>query len=94
LRTRWPRFREKAIEDDLNRLPDTGNTNWDAVFAVDSLRIVWLRNTGLEAPAKALNPASEFASFLEDGFHYLKVEASPVPAFRRWVAWSSATDRD
>ena len=85
--------REGAVED-MNRLPDTGNTNWDAVFAVDALRNVWWRNTGHDAPAKALNPASEFASFLRDGFGYLNVEASPVPAFRRWVAWCNATDRE
>ena len=69
-------FREGAVED-MNRLPDTGNTNWDAVFAVDALRNVWWRNTGHDAPAKALNPASEFASFLRDGFGYLNVEAAP-----------------
>ena len=86
------RLREVAVED-MNRLPETGSTNWEAVFAVDALRAVWWRNRGYDAPAKALNPASEFASFLRDGFNYLEVSASPVPAFRRWVAWHSAIDR-
>jgi hypothetical protein len=86
------RFRKRAVEE-MSRLPDTGNTNWDAVFAVDSLRIVWWRNTDFDAPAKALNPASEFAAFLQDGFVHLEVSANPIAAFRRWVAWSSTIDR-
>jgi hypothetical protein len=86
-------FRKGALEN-LSHLPNKGSTNWKAVFAVDALRAVWWRNTGREAPAKALNPASEFASYLRDGFGYLNVKASPVPAFRRWVGWCNATDRE
>jgi len=86
------RLREEAV-DAMSRLPDRGNTNWEAVFAVDALRVVWWQNTGREAPSKALNPASEFASFLRDGFRYLEVEANPIAAFRRWVAWNSTIDR-
>ena len=82
------RLREGATED-IDQHPEKGSINWEAVFAVDALRAVWWRNTGQDAPAKALNPASEFASYLRDGFSYLKVDASPVPAFRRWVAYEN-----
>jgi hypothetical protein len=85
------RFQD-AAEGTLRHLPDTGNTNWDAVFAVDALRTVWWRNTDNDAPAKALNPASEFASYLRDGFRWLKVEANPVAAFRRWAKWRCSID--
>lgn len=81
---------QNAANDAISKLPDTGNTKWDAVFAVEALRSVWWRNTGRDAPVKALNPASEFASYLRDGFDYLKVDANPVAAFRRWVAWQRA----
>jgi hypothetical protein len=86
------RFKDAAIGA-LSHLPDTGNTNWDAVFAIDTLRTVWWRNTGTEAPVKALNPASEFAEFLQEGFRYLEVAGNTVAAFRRWVAWQSAIDQ-
>src|SRR5262245_39244850 len=39
------RLREAAVEE-MSHLPDTGSTNWDAVFAVDALRDVWWQNTG------------------------------------------------
>lgn len=51
------RFQE-AADNSIERFPDTGNTKWKAVFAVEALRTVWWRNTGLDAPAKALNPAN------------------------------------
>jgi hypothetical protein len=86
------RFKDAAVEA-MSYLPDTGNTNWDAVFAIDTLRAVWWRNTGNQAPVKALNPASEFAEFLREGFRYLEVAGNTVAAFRRWVAWQSATDQ-
>jgi hypothetical protein len=84
----------EVVTEEISQIPDTGNIKWDAVFAVDALRTVWWRNTGRDAPAKALNPGSEFASYLRDGFGYLKVDASAVPAFRRWVAWCNATNRE
>ncbi|WP_375160344.1 hypothetical protein [Bradyrhizobium sp. RDT46] len=76
---------EKAIE----ATPDSSNINWDAVHAIDVLRILWWRNTGHDGPARALNPASRFASFLKDGFEFLEIEGDHLSAFRRWAATSS-----
>lgn len=81
---------EKAIDS----LPDRGNVNWDAVHAVDGLRVLWWRNTGENGPSKALNPASQFASYLRDGFEFLDVNADPVSAFKRWAETRQSTDSD
>jgi hypothetical protein len=77
-------FEEKALRE-IDRLPERGNINWEAVEAVDRLRTLWWRNTGTYAPSRALNPASSFCRFLSDGFAFLDVEADPVSAFKRWV---------
>jgi hypothetical protein len=77
-------FEEKASRE-IDRLPDTLNINWKAVHAVEGLRILWWRNTGGEAPARALNPASSFCRFLGDGLEFLEIDADPVSAFKRWV---------
>jgi hypothetical protein len=73
-------------EAGIDWLPETANINWDAVHAVDSLRWLWWRNTGRHAPSRALNPASEFHSYLRDGFDFLEIEADPASAFKRWAA--------
>jgi hypothetical protein len=77
-------FEEKALHE-IDRLPERGNINWEAVEAVDRLRTLWWRNTGTYAPSRGLNPASAFCRFLGDGFAFLDVEADPVSAFKRWV---------
>ena len=71
-------------ESAIDNMPETRNINWEAVHAVDSLRVLWWRNTGKDAP-RTLNPASTFANFLRDGFSYLRIEADPVSAFKRWA---------
>jgi hypothetical protein len=81
---------ERAIE----MVPDTRNINWEAVHAVDMLRLLWWRNVGQNAPSRALNPASIFASYLQDGFHFLDVDADPLSAFKRWVETRSDEDFD
>lgn len=81
---------EKAIDT----LPDRRNVNWDAVHAVDGLRILWWRNTGENGPAKALNPASKFAAYLRVGFEFLGINADPVSAFKRWAETRASTDAD
>jgi hypothetical protein len=73
-------------EAGIDWLPETANVNWDAVHAVDSLRWLWWRNTGKHGPSRALNPASEFHSYLRDGFDFLEIEADPASAFKRWAA--------
>ena len=77
-------FVEKATRE-IDRLPETRNINWAAVEAVARLRGLWWRNTGSEAPSRALNPASPFCQFLADGFAFLDIEADPVSAFKRWA---------
>ena len=81
---------EKAIDT----LPERGNVNWDAVHAVDGLRVLWWRNTGENGPARALNPASKFASYLRDGFEFLGINADPVSAFKRWAETRPPTDTE
>ena len=76
-------------EEGINRIPEAANINWDAVFAVDALRVLWWRNTGQEGPARALNPASTFCNYLRAGFQYLEIEADPSSAFKRWAARQS-----
>jgi hypothetical protein len=73
----------------IRATPDTSNINWRAIHAVDGLRTLWWRNTGRAGPARALNPASLFASFLKDGLNYLEIEGDHLSAFRRWAATSS-----
>jgi hypothetical protein len=68
-----------------DKLPEAGNINWEAVHAVDRLRILWRRNMGSGAPARALNPATKFAQYLKDGFQYLGISADPISAFKRWA---------
>lgn len=75
-----------GAEGDIERLPETRNINWEAVNAVGRLRTLWWRNTGMYAPSRALNPASLFACYLQDGFDFLEIDADPASAFRRWVA--------
>lgn len=75
-----------AAEEDFDTFPETRNINWDAVNAIRRLRTLWWRNTGMYAPSRALNPASLFACYLQDGFDFLKIDADPASAFRRWVA--------
>lgn len=72
-----------AIDD----TPDQRNVKWDAVHAIDALRTLWWRNTGRSRwpAARRLNPASNFAGFLRDGFTWLEIEADPLSAFRRWA---------
>jgi len=79
------------IETGIRRMPDTGNTNWQAVHAVESLRTLWKRNTGRVAPSRGLNTATSFAVYLRAGFDYLGVDADPRSAFRRWVAIRKVT---
>ncbi|MCF6321995.1 MAG: hypothetical protein L3J32_09540 [Rhizobiaceae bacterium] len=69
----------------IDRTHDRSNINWEAVHAVDGLRILWWRNTGKNAPFY-LNPASKFAKYLSDGFKVLKVDSDPISAFKRWAA--------
>jgi len=72
---------KKTIES----LPDKGNKNWDGLLAVESLRVLWWRNSGRskEAP-RYLNPATTFAEYLRDGFKFLEIEGDVVSAFRSW----------
>ena len=77
-------FAEKATRE-IERLPERRNINWDAVHAVDRLRTLWWRNTGNDAPSRALNPASTFCRFLGDGLDFLEIDADPVSAFKRWA---------
>jgi hypothetical protein len=60
-----------GAERDIERLPETRNINWEAVNAVGRLRTLWWRNTGVYAPSRALNPASLFACYLQDGYTLL-----------------------
>jgi len=83
-----------SAERAIDTLPERGNINWDAVHAVDGLRALWWRNTGENGPAKALNPASKFASYLRDAFEFLGINADPVSAFRRWAETRPSTDTD
>jgi hypothetical protein len=73
------------VEAGIERLPEAGNIKWDGVHAVMCLCEMWEQNTGKYAP-RSLNPASKFASFLQDGFKFLEIEADPVSAFKRWRA--------
>jgi hypothetical protein len=77
-------FVEKANRE-IDRLPEQSNIHWQAVHAVDFLRHLWWRNTGSEAPARALNPASAFCRFLGDGLDFLEIDADPMSAFKRWA---------
>lgn len=70
----------KKVEIDTS-----SRTNWEGVYAVESLSVLWFRNKGKRGPRKALNPASEFADFLRSGFRYLDVSADPISAFRAWA---------
>ena len=80
------------MERGIAEVPETGNINWEAVNAVDGLRWLWWRNNdGKHGPAKALNPASRFASFLRDGFAYLEIDADPLSAFKRWATITGGT---
>jgi hypothetical protein len=81
-----------SAEQAIDTLPERGNIKWDAVHAVDGLRVLWWRNTGENGPAKALNPASKFASYLHDAFEFLGINADPVSAFRRWVETRPSSD--
>lgn len=78
------RFAAEA-EKAINAIPETLNVNWEAVHAIDCLRVFWRMNKWREAPARALNPASTFADFLNVGFSYLEIDGDPVSAFKRWV---------
>lgn len=69
----------------IDETPDQRNVKWDAVHAIDKLRILWWRNTGRWPAGRRLNPASKFAGFLRDGFTWLEIEAEPLSAFRRWA---------
>lgn len=69
----------------IDQMPETGNIKWDAVYAVSGFRLFWRRHKGMEAPAKALNPAAPFASFLQDGFTFFDIDADPMSAFTRWA---------
>jgi hypothetical protein len=80
--SRFEKYALRAIEI----AQDTRNINWQAVHAIDTLRILWWRNTGKDAPSRALNPASKFAAFLDDGFHWLDIDADHISAFKRWSA--------
>lgn len=71
----------EAAEKAIDETPDTANTNWRAIHAIDCLRILWQRNTGKDGPSKELNSASKFAGFLRDGFQFLEIDADPVSAF-------------
>ena len=70
----------------IDCVPETANINWEAVDAVEALRLLWWRNSDREAPSRALNPASPFHSYLKDGFDWLEIAADPTSAFKRWVA--------
>jgi len=74
-----------SVNNAIDYTPDRSNINWEAVHAIDGLRILWWRNTGKNAPY-SLNPASKFAKYLSDGFEFLEVDADPISAFKRWVA--------
>jgi len=73
-----------SVNNAIDHTPDRSNINWEAVHAVDGLRILWWRNTGKNAPY-SLNPASKFAKYLSDGFNFLEVDADPISAFKRWA---------
>ena len=79
------RFADSAATA-IDQVPDQGNIHWEAMHAVDGLRILWWRNTGHDGPSRALNPASRFARYLRDGFDFLEIRANPESAFKRWVA--------
>ena len=92
-----PAIKRFVIEAEraIDATPETKNIRWDAVHAIDALRILWWRNTGRakEAPSKALNPASRFAAYLRDGFEHLEIKADPLSAFRRWSAITPSSDK-
>lgn len=82
------------LEEAIAGVPETGNINWHAAYAVDSLRALWFVIHGKPAPMKGLNPASDFARFLEAGFQFLGLEAKAIPAFRRWAKMGFETEAD
>lgn len=77
------RFEHEAIVA-IEQLPERGAASWEAILAVDALRTLWRSNRGRNAP-KALNRASTFARFLDDGFRWLEIEAHPPSAFKAWA---------
>lgn len=70
----------------IDQVQDRGNIHWEAIHAVDGLRILWWRNIRKDAPRRALNPASRFANYLRDGFDFLEIKANAEAAFKRWAA--------
>lgn len=79
---RYEELARKAIAE----TPDRRNINWEAVDAVYRLRGLWWRNTGENAPSRALNPESPFANYLRDAFQFLDIKGDPISAFKRWAA--------
>lgn len=84
---------EALAREAINRTPDRRNIKWDAVHAVYRLRVLWWRNTGEDAPRRALNPESPFANYLRDAFDYLEIKGDPVSAFRRWATLADEDNR-
>jgi hypothetical protein len=79
---------DKLIADSdrlVDLTPEKANVNWPALNAVHALRWLWWRNTGKQAPSRALNPASKFHTYLTDGFEFLEIGSDPVSAFKRWA---------
>lgn len=70
----------------IKEIPESANVKWEAVHVIDSLQVLWYRNTGKYGPTKALNPASPFATYLREGFEILEIDADVISAFKRWAA--------
>lgn len=77
---------EELARNAIAQMPERRNINWEAVDAIYRLRGLWWRNTGEDAPSRALNPESPFANYLRDAFEYLEIKGDPVSAFKRWAA--------
>jgi hypothetical protein len=83
----------EVISQSIEQTRDMKNINWNAVDAVSDLRAVWSVMFGKDAPSRALNPSSKFASFLHVGFKYLGLDADPASAFKRWSATADPSEK-
>lgn len=76
---------KRHIETSRQARKATDRINVTGVQMVACARSVWKMQTGSDAPAKGLNPATPFGRFLADMFAAFELDGDPRAAFRAWV---------